>query len=225
LVAQAEGRCGRDLFVRRGDHRRRRELVVDAGSRHHHAVCEGMVRVRAAIVCLVVVGCGGPMPGGVISSRHVQQDSLVDAAARARASGGWVAVTHVVDVSEVRQGERVSTGRPGVYVTEDEATFSLEVVDPLGGPLVVADVIEVTASMSPEYVVDAEGNERPEWTVTGGAPVEWQMPPTTGSFVVFTLGADAASQHVLLVAPVLGEEASGEHTARNELVPLADLQP
>lgn len=79
--------------------------------------------------------------------------------------------------------------------------------------------------MSPEYVVDADGNERPEWNVTGGAPVEWQRPTTTGSFVVFTLGADAASQHVLLVAPVVGEEASGENTARDELVPLADLRP
>lgn len=213
------------LRVVRRTQRRQHDVVVDLGSRHHRAVCEGKVRVRAVILCLVVVGCGGPMPGGVISSRHVQQDSLVDAAARARASGGWVAVTHVVDVSEVRQGERVSTGRPGVYVTEDEATFSLEVVDPLGGPLVVADVIEVTARMSLEYVVDADGNERPEWTVTGGAPIEWQMPPATGRFVVFTLGADAASQHVLLVAPVVGEEASGQYTAHAELVPLADLQP
>ncbi len=179
-----------------------------------------------AAALTVLVGCvaRATPSGGTVASQSFQQMSLPVAATQARATGGWVAVVRRVSESDSRRAVPVAAGRDDAFLTYDEATFVLEVVDPLGESLAAAEHVHVTARLSPEFVVDALGEPRDDWTVTGAAPIEWQLPPAEGDFVVFTVGLSPESQRVLLVAPVAEGIVSGTHTQEGADVEVSALR-
>jgi hypothetical protein len=174
-----------------------------------------MTLLRQASAALLLVGAlagcapATSAPGGVIAQSWARPASVTQFAAEVRARGGMVVVVETVSMSEVTTS-RVATGITDVFLAQDEAVFTVRITDSLGESAPVGTLLQVEAAVSPEEVVDASGAPRTDWVVSGGSPLGVQLPPSSGSYVLYAFHTPRETERSRWVARVDGAMVDGD---------------
>ena len=165
-----------------------------------------------AVVLLVgtLLGCAPASTApGVIGQRWARPASVTQFATEVRAGGGMVVVVETVSMSEVTTS-RVATGITNVFLAQDEAVFTVRITDSLGETAPVGTLLQLEAAVSPEEVVDSSGAPRTDWVVSGGSPVGIQLPPSSGSYVLYASHTPRETERSRWVARIDATMVDGE---------------
>ena len=175
------------------------------------------LRTRVAVVGLLVgalSGCAvaGPpdyIPRQIISPIWAPPAGVLELASEVRANGGMVVVAETVSMSEV-ETTTTETGYTGAWLAVDQAVFTVRVTDSLGEAAPLGTLLQVEARVSSAEVVDASGSPHTDWVVSGGAPLAVQLPPSSGSYVLFAMHTPRDTERARWVAALNTTMVDGE---------------
>lgn len=160
--------------------------------------------------------------GGVVSATYVLPASIPALAEEIRRGGGKVMLMETVSVDARGMTASWPTGITDLYERRPTATLTVRVVDALGETAPEMFTVETIAG--PTELVDARGEPRTDWIVSGSAPTAMRMPPTEGRWLLFGFPEAEGLSSVRQVARVEGETVLGEFFEDVSNIPIDSLR-